>query len=117
MTMTKLEQFFFDNAGVGWNPQTETKQEGQARGAAELAKAMHYALDKGWTFEWGADDQRCNCGKKNCGHTVEYCQLEDASNGNHILGSLSGICGATAAYRRVVEAELALEAMHRAEGK
>ena len=116
--MTKLEQFFFDNAGCSYDPKTETKQEGQARGAAELAKAMHYALDKGWTFEWDHDaGESCNCGEKNCGHTVEYCLLEDASNGNRILGSLSGICGATADYRRVVEAELALEAMHRAEGK
>lgn len=104
--MTKLEQFFFDNAGFSFDPKTETKEQGMERGAVELAKAMHFALDQNWTFEWGTDEDGHECDED---HSVEYCQLND---GNILLQSLSGICGATVDYRRVVEAELALQAMN-----
>lgn len=109
--MTKLEQFYFDNAGSSYDPKVETEEQGKARGAADLAKAAHYALDQGWTFEWDTDPDGHSCDED---HSVEYCQLWD---GETLLGSLSEICGATDDYRRVVEAELALEAMHAREAK
>lgn len=110
--MTKLEQFFYDNAGYSYDPKTETKEQGKVRCAVDLARAAHYAIDQpDWHFEWGQDDQPCECGEPNCDHLVEYCQLCD---GDNLLESLSGISGATDEYRRVVEAELALEAMNKA---
>ena len=107
--MTKQEQFFYDNAGSSYDPKTETKEQGQERGARRLAEAETYAAQSGWTFEWGQDD-RCDHGKDcdNHSHMAEYCLL---SNGDEVLASLSMICGPTSDYRRVVQAELALEAM------
>lgn len=113
--MTRLEQFFYDHAGYGYDPETETPEHAQQDHAVQLAAALHYAIDHLWHFEWAPDrDEPCNCGERNCGHTVEYCQLW---GGYRVLASLSAICGATDDYRRVVEAELALEARatHKAE--
>jgi hypothetical protein len=110
--MTKLERFFYDNAGYSYNPETETPEDGKRKGAIALAAAVRFALENGWRFDWDNDtDEPCNCGESDCDHTVEFCLL---THGDTLLGSLSGICGATENYRRVVEAELALEAMRRA---
>ena len=36
--MTKREQFFYDNAGFSYNPETETQEDGRIRCAQEMAK-------------------------------------------------------------------------------
>jgi hypothetical protein len=108
--MTKQQQFFYDNAGGSWNPATETWQEGTARYAAELAQAETYAQEQGWFFTWEADDIPCQH-EDGEDHEAEVCDLN--ARDHALLGSLSGICGATDEYRRVVQAELALEAKGR----
>jgi len=95
--MTRQEQFFYDNAGYSFNPATETPEQGKRRCAAELAKAEQDALNEGWRCRWGRDDDG------------EYCEMW-TSGGTWLLESLSGIEDPTPEYRRVVEAELALQA-------
>ena len=117
--MTRNEQFFYEHAGYCYDPATETAEQGRARCAADLARAEQFARDHGWTAEWETDIDGCmgcECGSDECAcfagepHETEICILYD-QHGN-ILESLGGICGATREYRRVVEAELTLSAMH-----
>jgi hypothetical protein len=104
--MTKSEKFFYDQDS------NQRNEEARVTCAVSLAKAERYALDENWRFEWSEDDVPCQH-EPRCMGTPEYCQLWDEND--NILGSLSGICGATHNYRRLVQAELAQEAMHLAE--
>jgi len=103
-------RFFHENAGWSVPP-------GKAACALSLAKAEAEASAKGWQCEWSPDECiGCDCGSENCPcctgepHEVERCTLTDESG--EFLACLGGICGATHEYRRVVEAELAVEASH-----
>lgn len=112
-------QFFFEHAGYSYNPKTETAEQGRQRGAERLAAAERFAAEKSFVFEWNYDEEGCigcDCGNPDCAcssgasHEVLYCLLRESDNGE-VLQSLSGICEPSREYRRVVEAELALEAM------
>jgi hypothetical protein len=97
----------------------------RAQGSLDLARAEAYALDHGWTTEWVGDDSGsdalgdheywCSNAKRGkCdGHYVFGCVLND-NNGEH-LASLWGIIEPSSAYERVVEAELASEALYDAQ--
>lgn len=110
--------FFFHNAGFAYDPKTETKLQGRWRCARELAAAEARANVEGITFRWAYDAEPCNgcdCGSDDCAcatgaeHETLGCIAETEQHKH--LASLWGICGATNAYRRVVEAELAAEAL------
>ncbi len=116
---TDAKDFFFANAGWSYNPKTETKRQGKLRTARALATAEEYAKAHGWVYEWQDDPEGCSgcdCGSNGCScaigseHETLGCILKD-DQGN-VLRSLWSICGATDDYQRVVQAELALEAMH-----
>jgi len=118
--LTRKEQFFFDHAGYSWNPEQESEMEGRARCATAMASAERYAWEQDWAFEWSYDIDGCigcDCGSEECAcstgtpHEVLVCEL--INDDREHLTSLGGICGPTADYRRVIEAELALEAMSR----
>lgn len=92
-----------------------------AKSALALARAEAYAQSQGWTCEWKWDDYRDN-GPRDWGwsaadiarwdrseHECLACILTDAE-GRH-RASLWGIWDPDRRCRRVVEAELALEAM------
>lgn len=107
----KAFRFFLNNAGYSNPP-------GRVACAAALAKAEKKARDLNLSFYWEADNDAdlgdheywCAMAKhgKNCSHSAEGVSL--MVNGS-VLESLWGIIDATADYRRVVEAELALEAL------
>jgi len=123
-------QFFLKHAGyrVGYH----------AQDALRLARAERWAELNGYTFEWKYDDdghdtlgdheywcsdaRREKAGYNADGeqvpsysryntheHEITYCVMSD-SDGEH-LESLSGIIDASNDYRRVVQAELAVEQM------
>lgn len=103
--------FFKENAGYATPP-------GKSQCALNLARAEDYARDKEWEYTWEWDESGCigcDCGSKTCDcstgaeHETLGCVLKDADG--YVLGSLWGICGATREYKRVVQAELASEAM------
>jgi len=108
--------FFLKHAAYSYNPATETKSQGRARTARRLAKAEADAKGLGFTFEW-TDDWSCGSHIEEYGEesypeeptTCETCICK--SFHGEVLASLSCIDDADAAYRRVVEAELALEAL------
>lgn len=112
-------QFFYTHAGFSYDPKTETKVQGKRRCARALAKAEAYAYEHDWAYTWEQD----SCIGGDCGdtetcehpccqgteHECLWCSLED-SRGNP-LASLGSICEPSEEYKRVVKAELALEAM------
>ncbi len=124
-------KFFHANAGYGFDPQKETKAQGRMRCARLLARAEAYAYEHEWRYVWEPD----TCIGGDCGetetcehpccqgteHEVYSCALlsGDAScydghgraTGGAVLASLGSICEPDDNYKRVVEAELALEAM------
>lgn len=87
-----------------------------AKGAMDLARAEKYADDHGWEAVWEDDPEEYELGDAETERPFEVltCVIKD-ENG-HVLGSLgsigmSGNARQDRDYRRVVEAELALEAM------
>lgn len=106
--------FFLRNAGYSYDPKTQTPQQGRAACARRLAKAERDARQLGYTFEW-SDDWTIGNHLKEYGEcyangepsTCESCLMRNAAG--EVVQSLSCIDDATREYRRVVEAELALE--------
>jgi hypothetical protein len=108
--------FFLRNAGYSYNPKTQTKRAGRSETARKLAKAERDARALGYTFEWEYDSEGCtgcSCDSPDCAcstsepHETLGCIVMDADG--HACGSLWGICEPSHEYRRVIEAELALE--------
>jgi hypothetical protein len=104
--------FFFEHAGYGHGP-GETPEQGRKRGAIALAKAEQEATARGWAIEWHEDPE----GWDSLGDIdpddvkeVLYAVLKD-ENGK-VLASLGSIVDPDRASGRVVEAELALEALN-----
>lgn len=121
--MTVSERFFWKHAGFNWDAKHETKAEGRRRCAIALADAHATAARLGWEFEWFNDEFLNH--QKEFGYTpqtCECCTLVDNTEpscydghgrptGGRVLASLGCIDDADANYRRVIEAELALEAL------
>jgi hypothetical protein len=100
----------------------------RAKGALALARAERWATDSDLEFLW-SDNADGNLGdhaywcaharaSRPCQHEITACALirpcpDDGVHCGHAetLASLSGIIDADHAYQRVVQAELALEAM------
>lgn len=103
-------RFFLNKAGYCTPP-------GRAACALSLARAEAIAEERGWTAEWFHDEDgdlgdhdfwcRKDCGKS---HEIKVCLLRDEDG--KVLASLCGIIDADRDYRRVVEAELADEALY-----
>ena len=115
--LTKQQQFFYDHADYSYAPHTETPEQGRIRCAVDLAAAELWASQSGIAFEWNYD----GCTNREwTDEGDEYdtweCQARDVANdallgyiGCIDLGPDSHPCRDN--YARVVEAELALEAM------
>lgn len=108
--------FFLKHAGYSYDPRTETRQAGRSRCARQLAKAERDASALGYTFEWSDDwgvgnhfREYGECYKDGEPSTCETCVCF-GENGE-VLASLGCIDDATREYRRVIEAELAFEAL------
>lgn len=110
-TLTKAEKFFFDNAGYSWTPGAETEEQGHEQAAKQLAKAEQWACAEGMRYQWGFDgfdssewsDDEPACPTWQCA----------MFNGDICAACLGGIDIENDAdpYMRVIEAQLALEAM------
>lgn len=112
--------FFQEHAGWSYNPKTETAEQGKLRGAKALAKAERDAASKGLTFEWTDEGVRgcigCDCGSDECPcseRTEHECFAVVVYNPDgEVVASLGSVCSPSREYRRVVQAELALEALN-----
>lgn len=115
MTTKKAEDFFYEHAGHSFDPKRETPEQGRRRGARQLAEAEQWAKDEGYDFVWRDDDDPL------LGDVPEdevsgafWVAMEDEQG--DIVQSLGSVLEghderANRRYRRVVEAELALEEM------
>jgi hypothetical protein len=110
--------FFLKHAGFSYDPKIETARQGRSRCARQLAKAERDARALGMHYNWRNDPDGCSgcdCDSPDCDcsqgndHETLGCVLYSAE-GKH-LESLWGICNPSWEYRRVVEAELASEAL------
>jgi len=130
MTKQSAYHFFLSQAGYSHNPATETAIEGRRRCARALADAERWAASKDLEFEWRDDPDTTEDDfefPEDKEHVQEHgavgCILwdpcpehgSDCKHAKH-LGSLWGITESLNNrerdnYRRVVQAELALEAM------
>jgi hypothetical protein len=108
-TLGDAVAFFWEHAGycVGR----------RVAGACSLARAEETAADEGWAFGW-FDDEPAEDWDDDARayrlHPAESCYVRGDTgepDAGRILGSLHGIIGADANYRRVIEAELAAEAL------
>lgn len=109
-TMTKDERFFWNNAGWSYVPAIETEEQGRLRGAQELAMAERWGEDAGIEVVWEPDDYGYVSRDDDSVEEVLAAQL--AYKGKRLPYSLCGIEDPDQNYRRVVGAELMLEAMH-----
>ena len=103
--------FFYRHAGYGYGP-GETPEQGRKRGAASLAKAEQEATARGWTVEWEEDPEGWDSiGDIDPDDVREILSAVLYDEDHNVLGSLGSIVNPDRNYRRVVEAELALEAL------
>lgn len=96
--------FFRQQAGgiVGENAKT----------ALALAKAEREAEERGWSYGWPDDPEEwdCDCGSSDCKpNEVLCCLLYDAQG--EVLESLGSIGDPDRDYSRLIEAELAWQAL------
>lgn len=123
--LNAVEQFFYDQAGYSYDPLKETAEEGRRKGAILLASAEQWAHESGYSYEWSIDHGSSSAdwieanedgGKNNESWQVWSCVMRD-SEGNIVQSLYSIDFGRDGEpwgdpYRRVVEAELALEEWH-----
>lgn len=111
--MNADERFFHANAGYSHDPKTETRAQGRRRTARALAKAESEAVERDWRYEWEWEES-WSCGDLGCDredaheHEVLCCVLRNSKG--EVLSSLGMI--EMSLNGRVVEAELADEALH-----
>lgn len=108
--------FFYQHAGHSYDPKTETKAQGRWRCARALANAERWASESGVSFAWQVDpdcDSSEFCDEKPA-WPLWCCIARDADG--KVIGSLGAVDFGDGEpwgdnYRRVVGAEIALEAM------
>jgi hypothetical protein len=114
------EAFFYKHAGYSYRPDVETEEEGRRRTARDLATAERWARDVGitfrWSEDWTVDSHRDVYGEGSVYEDGEpdTCESCTAYLRGAVVAGLYCIDDATEEYRRVVEAELASEAMDEA---
>ena len=115
--------FFLKHAGCSYGP-GESKQQGRIRGARTLAKAERDARRGGFSYAWSLDpcvrsddwkEPNEDGGRNGDPWQTWQCVMLNAEG--HIVNSLHGIDFGRGGvphgepYRRVVEAELAIEGL------
>ena len=111
MERTGAVQFFYDHAGYSYKTDgSETRDEGHKRCAVELARAEAFVKNETeWSFTWEDDWAGDHSYRKDSPRTCECCVLRDEQG--KVLASLGCIDDADRNHGRVVEAELAEEAI------
>ena len=114
MARVSAYHFFLKHAGYSYDPKAETASQGRIRCAQSLARAEFTARELGYSFEWSVDDTDSSEWSDETPAWAQWvCVMRD-QNGK-IESSLGGVDFGRDGdpwgnpYRRVVEAELALE--------
>lgn len=115
--MKTAYHFFLKHAGYSYDLITETKAQGQRRCAKALVNAEKISCASGWSFEWAIDQYSTSEDLNDEIEAYELWQCVMRDIDGNVLASLHGIDFGPGAdpwgdpYRRVVQAELALEAI------
>jgi hypothetical protein len=109
-------QFFYENAGYVWNSANETQEQGHIRWAKGLANYEYLAWMKNYSYEWKQDYiDSSDFSDEEPYYPLWYCAIRNEAG--EIVASLSAIDFGRDKepwgndYKRVVEAELACEAL------
>lgn len=108
--LKQAEAFFYKHAGYSYGP-GETATQGRKRGAKALAQAEAHANKQGWEVKWEEDVDSYSLAKDEP-DVSEWLSAVLYDEKGKVLASLGGIGDPDKNYSRVVEAELALEAMN-----
>jgi hypothetical protein len=111
-----VDQFFFhQNARYSYDSMTDTPEQGRLRCSKELADAETIGQRLGYVFEWefdeGPDSSWMSDEEREHDHEGLCCRIPAPETTRHSLASLWGITDPDSRYRRVIEAELAAEAI------
>jgi hypothetical protein len=113
--LTTDQFFFYQNAGYSYDSKTETPEQGRLRCARELAEAEAIAQRLEYVYEWEFDEcpdlSWMSDEEREQEREVLCCRIVDPENTRYSLASLCGITDADRNYGRVIEAELAAEAI------
>lgn len=114
-TKQTAEQFFYEQAGYSYDPKGETQEQGKRRCAQLMAYAERRASADGYSYEWSVDPYITS--SDFCDDPEPWalwtCLMRDEEG--KVVKSLGGIDFGRDGepwgdpYRRVVEAELAME--------
>lgn len=112
---TEALRFHWEHGGYNYDPATETPDQGRARCALAAAGAEAWAKEQGIEFRWEDDWTVTDHAHEYCADAYpngnpETCECCAAYLGDDVLACLACIDDATDEYRRVIEAELAMEA-------
>ena len=88
------------------------REQGAGKNSEELAQAEQEAEERGWKVEWSQDEDEYQMGDEEKMPNEVLCATLKDKDG-HVLESLGGIGDPSRDYARMVEAELALEALAR----
>lgn len=108
--MNDAERFFFQHGGYSYDPKVETRAQGRRSSAVAHADAEAWAKRAGITFVWEWDEEPYQMGDAETKAPSEVLGCVVRYSTGTIGPSLWGIGDPDENYRRVVEAELALEA-------
>lgn len=115
--LVSAAQFFAKHGGFSYMPEKETPEQGKQRCADALAVAEQSARDGGFSFNWSIDP---HCDSSEFSEDAPAWQLWQCAMYNadgQIVNSLHGVDFGRdgspfgSAYRRVVEAELAIDGL------
>lgn len=108
-------QFHYEHGGYSYDPATERPEDGRARYALAAAGAEAWAQEQGLEFRWEDDWTVTDHAHEFCADAYpagnpETCEMCGAWLGDECLAAMGCIDDATDEYRRVIEADLAMEA-------
>jgi hypothetical protein len=105
----RVVEFFYKHAGYSWNKAAgQSKEAGHRESATALALAEDEARARGWRVTWEHDVDPDMSGIEDAKEVLSAVLTDE--NGK-VLASLGGIADPDRNYGRVVEAELAVEAI------
>jgi len=110
--LKKKIAFFYKHGGYGRSP-GQSVEEGRRESAERLARAEAFGESAGWKVSWTTDQDEYQLGDAETEPPSEVLVATLLDADDNVLGSLGGIGDPDNNYKRVVEAELALDAMPR----
>lgn len=116
-TKTSPVSFFFENAGYSYDPATESPDDGRRRCAESLATAEREAHEGGFFYRWSIDELTDSSDFDDDPESWQLWQCAMYNADGRIVNSLHGIDFGRDGepwgdnYRRVVEAELAVDGL------